>query len=77
MGRKVDVHDLVGAAEIADRLGVAAPQVVTNWARRHADFPQPVARLQRAHVWAWPDVVGWVRATGRGHLLDDVEGDQA
>ncbi len=67
---------LVGAQEISDLLGLARPQVVHEWRRRHSDFPQPVARLSMGLLWYWPEVERWVRATGRGHLLDDVEGDQ-
>ncbi len=65
MGRKVDVSDLVGASEIADRLGLSHPQNVHKLRTRYADFPEPVASLKRAHVWAWPDVEAWARATGR------------
>lgn len=65
MGRKVDVDDLVGAAEIADRLEVAHPQTVHTWRRRHDDFPEPVAHLAQALVWSWPDVERWARTTGR------------
>lgn len=56
---------LVGAAEIAERLGVQRPTVVHDWRRRHPDFPEPVARLKAGLVWAWPDVEKWARATGR------------
>ena len=59
------MEQLVGAAEIAERLGVARPQVVHEWRRRHTDFPEPVARLRQALVWAWPDVEQWARRTGR------------
>jgi hypothetical protein len=59
------VSQLVGAAEIAERLGVARPQVVHDWRRRHPDFPQPVAQLRQALVWAWPDIEKWARRTGR------------
>jgi len=65
MGRRVDVTNLVGASEIANRLGLARGQVVHEWRRRHADFPEPVARLRQAMVWYWPDVEAWARATGR------------
>jgi hypothetical protein len=61
----VKVQDLVGAAEIAQRLGVARPGVVHDWHRRHRDFPEPVAKLQQAYVWAWPDVEQWAKSTGR------------
>jgi predicted DNA-binding transcriptional regulator AlpA len=59
------VNDLVGATEIAKRLGAARPQVVHSWHRRYDDFPEPVARLERALVWAWSDVERWARRTGR------------
>lgn len=65
MGRKLDAGDLVGAAEIAERLGLAQVQTVHTWRRRYADFPEPVARLKQALIWSWVDVETWVRATGR------------
>jgi predicted DNA-binding transcriptional regulator AlpA len=65
VGRKLDVDQLVGAAEIAERLGVARPQVVHSWRRRHADFPKPVAELQQALIWYWPDVADWATKSGR------------
>lgn len=64
MGRKVDVNDLVGAAEIAERLSVD-PRTIHQWHHRHDAFPEPVARLRQALVWSWPDVERWARATGR------------
>jgi len=60
----VDVDQLVGAAEIAQRLGLAQ-RTVHDWRRRHADFPAPVAELTAALVWNWPDVERWARKTGR------------
>jgi len=65
MGRQVDVEQLVGAAEIAARLGVGKSTVVHDWRRRHPDFPKPVAHLKTALIWDWPDVEAWARATGR------------
>lgn len=53
------MDQLVGAAEIAERLGVKRPNVVHDWRRRYADFPPPVASLRQALVWAWPDVEKW------------------
>ena len=63
--RKVSVDDLVGAAEIADRLGLAQPQTVHSWRRRYEDFPEPIAQLQTALIWAWSDVEAWASSTGR------------
>ena len=65
MGRKVDVEDLVGAAEIATRLEVKRPQVVHEWRKRHSDFPEPVAILSNGLIWDWRDVARWASATGR------------
>jgi hypothetical protein len=65
MGRRVDVDQLVGAWEIADRLSVARPQVVHEWRRRHDDFPEPVVELRQVLIWHWPDVEKWAESTGR------------
>ena len=59
------MDQLVGAAEIAERLGLAHPQTVHTLRRRHEDFPEPIATLRTAMVWAWPDVERWARDTGR------------
>jgi predicted DNA-binding transcriptional regulator AlpA len=65
VARKVDVDQLVDAAEIADRLGVSGRQVVQNWMHRYDDFPEPVVRRTRAVLWYWPDVKKWIHQTGR------------
>jgi hypothetical protein len=65
MERKVRVSDLVGASEIARRLGAASPQTIHSWHRRYSDFPAPITQLERALVWSWPDVQRWARRTGR------------
>jgi hypothetical protein len=65
VGRKLDVDELVGATEIAQRLRLAQPQTVHSWRRRYSDFPKPVATLKQALVWYWPDVARWARQTGR------------
>lgn len=62
--RALDPEQLVGAAEIAQRLGVVR-DTVHLWRRRHADFPAPVAELEQAMVWYWPDVEAWAKASGR------------
>ena len=59
--RLVRVDDLVGAADIADRLGYAHPQSIALLRRRHADFPPPLRRFGRTDVWAWTDVEAWQR----------------
>lgn len=56
---------LVGAAEIATRLGIKNASVIHDWRRRYPEFPAPVASLTMGHVWAWPDVEAWAKETGR------------
>ncbi len=65
MGRQVDSDDLVGAAEIAQRLGVNRSQTIHVWRRRYPDFPQPVVHLQQALVFSWAEVEAWASRTGR------------
>jgi hypothetical protein len=67
MGRRLDVDQLVGTAEIAERLGLAHPETVHDWRRRHPEFPAPVARLRIGYIWYWPEVERWAVATGRLH----------
>jgi hypothetical protein len=52
--------DLVGLAEIAERLAMN-PWHVEQWSRRSTTFPAPVAQLRIGSVWCWSDVVGWLR----------------
>lgn len=59
------MDNLVGSAEIADRVGVKNPELIHAWRRRHDDFPEPVAKLSIGLVWYWPDVERWARSTGR------------
>jgi hypothetical protein len=59
------VDQLVGAAEIASRLGVKYASTVHGWHRRALGFPEPVVVLRSGMVWAWPDVAAWAKATGR------------
>lgn len=69
MGRRVDVDQLVGAREIAARLGFKRTQVVHYFLRSDDSFPAPVFSITDtqggARVWYWPDVERWARRTGR------------
>jgi prophage regulatory protein len=58
------MHHLVGAAEIAELLGVTR-QRVDAIARTHPDFPKPQAELQAGRVWLRTEVEDWGRKTGR------------
>ena len=65
MGRRLDVEQLVGVTEIADRLGVASPARIHDWRRRYKDFPKPEVSLAMGLVWYWPDIRKWAKRTGR------------
>jgi predicted DNA-binding transcriptional regulator AlpA len=64
MPRRYEADQLVGAAEIAQRMG-CAKNVVHNWERRDRTFPRPIARLVMGKLWHWPEVEAWGRRTGR------------
>jgi hypothetical protein len=54
--------ELVGVAEIAERLGVRKAQV-TNWSHRAPTngFPAPVHQVTAGRLWRWPDIERWYR----------------
>ena len=56
---------LVGANEIAERLGLSHSQSVHTIRKRHTDFPGPIAALKTALIWDWRDIEGWARDTHR------------
>lgn len=54
------VPDVIGAAEIAVRLGLSRSR--TNQIVRDGHgFPQPIARLRIGRVWLAYDVEQWIR----------------
>ena len=61
----VDADLLVGAAEIAHRLGYAGPQSVHYHLTAGRGFPEPVAEVgggpNPTLVWYWPDVEAWAK----------------
>ncbi|MBM7172234.1 hypothetical protein JQK87_28340 [Streptomyces sp. G44] len=56
----------MSSAEIAALAQVQRP-VVTNWARRHDDFPRPVERAGSRLLYDGGAVLGWLLRTGRGN----------
>ncbi len=60
----VDAENLVGTAEIAERLGISY-RLVHNWLNRYEDFPEPLSIIGGLRVWDWPDIEAWVKSTGR------------
>jgi len=57
------VHHLVGAAEIAQMLGVSRQRVQQLISRD--DFPKPDVKLAMGKVWRRGDVIAWAKAQGR------------
>ncbi len=55
--------DLVGLAEITERLGVA-PSTVSRWYRR-STFPEPDLRVGRHDLWLWGTVLVWSKRRNR------------
>ncbi|GHH90568.1 type II restriction endonuclease subunit M [Streptomyces capillispiralis] len=54
----------VTAAGIARLAGVGRA-AVSNWRRRHADFPKPVGGTETSPSFALPQVEGWLRRHGK------------
>jgi predicted DNA-binding transcriptional regulator AlpA len=65
MTRFVKVPNIVGAQEIAQRLGLAHSTMVHTWHRRHIDFPQPIVVLVAGKFWDWEEVKEWAKKTKR------------
>ncbi|WP_328970102.1 N-6 DNA methylase [Streptomyces sp. NBC_00239] len=54
----------VTAADIARLAGVGRA-AVSNWRRRHTDFPKPVGGTETSPSFALPEVEQWLRAQGK------------
>lgn len=54
-----DLDDLVANGDITDELGLARA-IVSNWARRHADFPGPLMVLSSGPVYSRRQVTAWL-----------------
>lgn len=53
----IAINDIVGLAEIAERLEATSRQV-WNWTRRYT-FPKPLVRVSNTPIWDWNDVQEW------------------
>jgi predicted DNA-binding transcriptional regulator AlpA len=65
MKRLVNPQNIVGANEIAKRLGRAHSTIVHSWHRRLKDFPQPIVVLKAGKLWDWEEVKEWAKKTKR------------
>ncbi|MFC4897247.1 N-6 DNA methylase [Streptosporangium amethystogenes subsp. fukuiense] len=54
----------VNAGDIARLAGVGRA-AVSNWRRRHEDFPQPVGGTTSSPLFSLPEIAGWLRANGK------------
>ncbi len=59
MAQQWDPSDLVGPAEIAERLGLRSAATVNQWVRRHRSFPTPIVRLRMGSVYSWREIERW------------------
>lgn len=59
---------LLSPSDIADFAGVSRP-VVSNWRKRHADFPPAVAGSEAKPLFARDAVIAWLHR--RGHKIED------
>jgi predicted DNA-binding transcriptional regulator AlpA len=73
MPRKVSVEDLIDARDVAQILGLAYRNTVSEYQARYKDMPRPVVNLGpgRPMLWLRPEVERWAahhrqRAAGRG-----------
>lgn len=62
---KVDLDDLLNAAEVADLLGLSHRQAVATYRGRYEDFPTPVIHKGTCVLWRRQDVEAWGRSTRR------------
>jgi predicted DNA-binding transcriptional regulator AlpA len=64
MPLEMDDDELVGAAEVAARLGLRRSRQVLDLRLHRFGFPRPVARTGRNLVWSWPQVAHWAEREG-------------
>lgn len=69
MGRRIDIDDLIDAAEVADLLGLTHRNTVSVYQKRYPDMPRPVLDFGggRCKLWLRSEVVQWVGSSGREH----------
>lgn len=63
MAPKVDTEDLIDTQGVAEILGLAHRNTVTQYQRRYADMPKPVFDLGpgRIKLWLRPEIERWAR----------------
>jgi predicted DNA-binding transcriptional regulator AlpA len=73
MPRRVSVDELIDARDVAQILGLAHRNTVSEYQARYEDMPRPVVNLGRGRpmLWLRPELERWAarhrqRAAGRG-----------
>lgn len=71
----IDIEDVVTKTEIAEILGVG-PSAVSNWKRRHTDFPKPIktfhtGRNRPTELYDIKQVHAWFDAHVRGTMTPE------
>jgi predicted DNA-binding transcriptional regulator AlpA len=61
MAPKIDLEDLLDAADVADLLGLSSPTAVGTYRRRYDSFPAPAwaSRGGRCQLWLRGDIEAW------------------
>ncbi|HEX4703803.1 MAG TPA: SAM-dependent methyltransferase, partial [Pseudonocardiaceae bacterium] len=62
----------VNAGDIA-RLVDVGRAAVSNWRRRHDDFPQPVGGTASSPLFSLPEVEKWLRRNGKTYQVSLAE----
>jgi hypothetical protein len=70
------MSDEVTSSDIARLAGVRRT-AVSNWRRRHADFPQPVGGPPSSPTFALPEIEAWLQANGRQTAEESFVDDSA
>lgn len=53
MNQKVNIKDLISAAEVAEILGLSHHNSVSTYRRRYEDFPAPVVDKSNGRIRLW------------------------
>ncbi len=67
MAPEVDTDDLIGAAEVAEILGLSSANSVSTYRARYDDFPDPVVVLEKSRITLWirEDIASWNQGRSR------------
>lgn len=69
VGRRVDLDDLLDAAQVATLLGLSSAGAISVYQSRYADFPEPAVSRQsgRCRLWLRGEIEAWARRRQGSH----------